>query len=311
MSSPKVFVIGVGRSGTSLLQSMLASHSTLAFPPETSFFRRYVSKKVLEKTWKKEGVEGVQKVIDSDSQLQRLSVDLKTITRDFGNFKAGTRDAQCYQAILKAECERQGKIFAGDKDPRSIEYIPLLHHYWPDLHVIHIIRDPRDVLASKKKAAWSRDKNSLYHILANRVQMKIGCKDGVSYFGRNYHEITYSGLISSPEETLRRLCDSLELPFEPAMLNYRDTAEGLVSHEEMSWKKETMQPVNTSNTGKWKKELTSFEAAVTEVTCREGMNKSGEVASGAVSKLPVITWFFAYGAGFLVNLAAFIYQLKR
>ena len=37
-----IFIVGVGRSGTSLLQTMLASHSLIAFPPETGFVRRYV-----------------------------------------------------------------------------------------------------------------------------------------------------------------------------------------------------------------------------------------------------------------------------
>ncbi|MFG0253297.1 MAG: sulfotransferase family protein, partial [Phycisphaerales bacterium JB038] len=35
------FIVGTGRSGTTLLQAMLASHPRLAIPPETKFFQRW------------------------------------------------------------------------------------------------------------------------------------------------------------------------------------------------------------------------------------------------------------------------------
>ena len=41
-----IFIIGVGRSGTSLLQSMLNSHSKIAFTPETHFIRSYMSSNI-------------------------------------------------------------------------------------------------------------------------------------------------------------------------------------------------------------------------------------------------------------------------
>jgi len=39
MNFTPIFIVGVGRSGTSLVQSMLNAHSKIAFPPETHFVR--------------------------------------------------------------------------------------------------------------------------------------------------------------------------------------------------------------------------------------------------------------------------------
>ena len=40
-----IFIVGVGRSGTSLLQAMLNAHSKITFTPETHFIKSYLSKK--------------------------------------------------------------------------------------------------------------------------------------------------------------------------------------------------------------------------------------------------------------------------
>ena len=50
----KIFIVGVGRSGTSLLQSMFASHPEVKFIPETAFIRRYVLNGELEYQFKSE-----------------------------------------------------------------------------------------------------------------------------------------------------------------------------------------------------------------------------------------------------------------
>ena len=84
-----------------------------------------------------------------------------------------------------AFAEARGKPRVGDKDPRCIEFLPLLARHWPAAHVVHVIRDPRAVLASKKKAAWSRHRSVVTHVFANRVQLRAGRCDGQRLLARD------------------------------------------------------------------------------------------------------------------------------
>ncbi len=311
MSRLKVFVVGVGRSGTSLIQSMLAAHSRLAFPPETSFIRRYIADKRLESIWNKGGRKALDKTISEDPKLQRLSVDFAPLVEVFGNYQPGRRDMMFYEAILDATAEEQNKLWAGDKDPKSIELLPVIHNYWPQTHIVHIIRDPRDVLVSKNKAKWAASRQNWQHIFANRIQLKLGRHEGRKFFGELYHEIRYSDLLQNPEETLHRLCDKLDIEYEPAMLDFSETAKQLVSKEEESWKKETMGPLLKSNPGKWKSELKSAETALTELVCREGIEHSGSNISGAINKLSIISKVRVYLTGGLIMASTLLYRVYR
>jgi hypothetical protein len=54
-----VFIVGVGRSGTSLLHSMLNAHTRVCFPPEINFIRRFLATPQLEETLRQQGVDAV------------------------------------------------------------------------------------------------------------------------------------------------------------------------------------------------------------------------------------------------------------
>ena len=71
-----IFVVGVGRSGTSLVQSMLAAHSQVAFPPEMQFVRRYLGRGRLARAHARGGVAAVRNVLEADDRVGRLGLDL-------------------------------------------------------------------------------------------------------------------------------------------------------------------------------------------------------------------------------------------
>ena len=265
-----VFVVGVGRSGTSLVQSMLAAHSQLAFPPETQFVRRYVGRRQLALCHARGGVAAVHAMLEADDRIRRLRLDLERILERYLHGRAFS-EPDLYEALLTCYAETQGKPRAGDKDPRCVEFLPLLASHWPDAHVVHVIRDPRDVLASRKKANWSRRRSSIAHVFVNRVQLRAGRRDGARLYGPRYHEVVYEALLADPETVLRDLTARLELPYEDGMLNFSGTARSLVSAEELDWKRETLGPLLATNTGQWRRELQSWEAALAAGVCREGV----------------------------------------
>jgi len=264
-----IFVVGVGRSGTSLVQSMLAAHSQVAFPPEMQFVRRYLGRGRLARAHARGGTAAVRVVLEADDRVGRLGLDLDRVLSRYagGPFS----EADLYETLLTAYAEMQGKPRAGDKDPRCVEFLPLLARHWPGAHVVHVIRDPRDVLASKKKAAWSRHRSVLTHVFANRVQLRAGRRDGPRLYGPRYHEVVYEELLADPEAVLHDLTGRLGLPYEGRMLEFAEAAEALVSADELAWKRETLGPLLAANAGKWRLELSPWEADLAELTCSEGM----------------------------------------
>ena len=96
---------------------------------------------------------------------------------------------------------------------------------------------------------------------------------------RTYREIKYEKLLEDPARELRSICEWLGVEYKPEMLEFSAAAAGLVSDDEYPWKKETTGPLLKSNYGKWKLELSQFEAELAEQTNSDLINY-GEYPKG-------------------------------
>ncbi|MCG8612125.1 MAG: sulfotransferase [Pseudomonadales bacterium] len=267
----KVFIVGVGRSGTSLLHSMLTSNSKIALPPETSFLRRYLIAGKVSRIYRENGLKGLKMMIETDRCFVALDNGTKKRLLSKLACRTAISDRDFYSDFLTSYAEQEGKLCFGDKDPRTVEFLPVLYNLWPDAHVIHIIRDPRDILVSKKSAKWSRHRNPLLHILANAAQLKLGRYYGKKLFGSRYHELFYEDLLAEPEQCLQTICDLLDIEFEEQMLDFSQAAKKITRHDELSWKKETFGPLLHNNQNKWLSALSPQEITICEAVCKEVM----------------------------------------
>ena len=239
-----IFILGVGRSGTSLLQSILNSHSKICFLPETKFLRSYVLKKNFKIT--KSNYKRITNQFKSDKRLKRLKIDLDE------PLQINNTMYDIYQYILETKLTNQNKSNIGDKDPKLIEKINRLHHFFPNSKIIHIIRDPRDVVLSRTKAKWSQKYPFYFHAIIYYMQLSLGIKSGRNKYKENYIEVLYENLIKNPDYELLRVMKFLNLDFEKSMLNFKDSSKELVSEDELEWKKETFLPIKKNNFNKWK-----------------------------------------------------------
>jgi len=255
---------------------MMAAHSKISYLPETSFFRRYVSTNSLGRLYKKNGKRSVVDTLNADPHFLRLGLDANRIV-DASMNTGDTLDLAIYMRILRSFV-REETYFVGDKDPRMIEYLPLLAASFSRCVVVNIVRDPRDVIMSKKKADWSAGRHVWAYVFANRVQMKSAVWYGERRFGRRYLEIVYEDLIAKPEGTLRRICAAVGLDFEYSMLAFGNAAEKLVADNEIAWKRETLGPLLASNKNKWREGLPRREVRLTELCCKDAF-KTGNYTS--------------------------------
>jgi hypothetical protein len=184
-----VLVCGVGRSGTSLLHSMLNAHPALAFPPETHFFRRYVVPRRTRARLERGTVDAFAGLLSADQEYLRAGV---TPSEALEGERDGALDlARVFARVLGCNAARQGKHRVGDKDPRNIDHLPTLAVAFPHGHLLHVIRDPREVLLSRTRAAWANGRPWWQHALLVEDQLRCGRALGPRLFGARYMEVHY------------------------------------------------------------------------------------------------------------------------
>jgi hypothetical protein len=205
-----------------------------------------------------------------------------------------------YLAFLRFFTHKKGNgWWLGDRDPLLIEFLPSLKKYLPHAVIIHIIRDPRDVLAAKKRASGSGQNSVLYHVFANRVQLKLGRTIGKNLFGSNYHEVDYRRLLLDPERELAEVCNLLSIKFQSSMLLHAGTSMEIVAADKIDSKMKIMGPLAKSNTGRWLKELADWEIDLTEIVCREALDTLAYNVACRKSRTSIgqkiYVWFVALG----------------
>lgn len=263
-----IFIVGVGRSGTTLLQSMLNAHKDIAFTPETHFIRLFLADPRINRLMKRGKFRRVGAELAGNESLQRLDLDIDDILSSISS-DGSFRLLDFYKKILDLYRQKKQKTYIGDKDPKNVEYLRYIKESFPRARVIQVIRDPRDLILSRIKAEWSKGRPFLSHLVAYREQLRKGSKDGRTYFGKNYYELRYENLITDPRKELFNISRFLGVDYDPEMLNFPQTAAEIIKGDEIRWKESCFKPVMSDNMNKWAGELTRRQVSRIEKICRQ------------------------------------------
>lgn len=248
-----ILLTGVGRSGTTMLQSMLHSHSEINFSVETHFIKRYVVPFLLTGETIKGGT------LAGDKFLQRLPIQKNdTICAQNYSTLDGLREA--FHVVMSPEDNRAVQ-YLGDKDTEYVRYFPHIHKFLPKAFMIHIIRDPRDVVASRLKTEWGAKRSLEFHIAEYQYYLKKVRMEGPSLFGERFIELKYEDLLAHPEQELSNILNALGIDFESEMLDFYKKGNDLVSEDEKKWKGNVSKPLDKTNSGKWRQSLSESDAA--------------------------------------------------
>lgn len=309
---PRVVVAGVGRSGTSLIQAMMHAHPNVSFLPETHFFRRYVGPTFVNAWWSIRGARSFADRLEGDREFRRAGLGVGEVMSPFLSNGGPFRPHKAYVRLLELHRQREAVTIVGDKDPRLIDYLPALARRVPRVRVIHVIRDPRDVLVSRRKASWSKGRRDVSHLVAYRAQMVRGRKTGREWLGDGYLEVRYEDLLRNPRESLTRMCQHIGVEYDPEMMSFGQKAEELVAEAEWEWKKETTGPLKRDNIGNWKDELTQHTRRVAERVCVAPFPDLGYHRDGADSPGGIDLWsrLRAEGMAVLAELVTRVYPLR-
>lgn len=218
---PAPFVVGVSRSGTTLLRLMLDAHHQLAIPPETHFIP--------------ELVEACQQRGAGPDEI----VELLSAHRRWPDFRLDTDELRGRLAALDPfgpgpalrefyglYAERAGKPRWGDKTPHYTRKMRLIEGVLPEARFVHLIRDGRDVALSLMEVHFGPD-----DVLGAAKRWTSWIAKARRHGARveHYLELRYEDLIADAEGVLRQVCEFAELPWDAAMLDYHDRAGDRIS----------------------------------------------------------------------------------
>jgi hypothetical protein len=271
---PFPFVVGVNRSGTTLLRTMLDRHPRLALPPESHFLtllwkwrRRYMTK---------EGFD-----------LDRLRTDLITLRRfrDWGLDPRWVRDrlrgvnridySEAMRRVFALYAEAHGKHRYGDKTPAYLLHMRLLSQIFPESRFVHLIRDGRDVglsiidslPGSGIHRPWQAASYWAYRITKGR-------ESGRALGAGRYLEIHYEDLVEEAEGVLKEVCLFFELEYSADMLRgFEGAAERIPIDQRQRHRHVALPP--TKGIRDWRKDMDQWDVRYFECIAGSQLSEVG------------------------------------
>jgi hypothetical protein len=220
---PAPFVVGVGRSGTTLLRMMLDTHPEMAIPPETHFLPPMIEQFSRLRVTPERVLEAIREAPQSGLPESGVSEDeLLDRLRQVKPLNA----PDSIRAFYGLYAERAGKPRWGDKTPRYVTSMAKLARAIPEARFVHMIRDGRDVaLSTNRRLVELRGSKPVpAERMAKRWRHRILSARRVEQVQGRYMEIRYEDLVRDTEPGLRRVCEFTELGWNPVMLSYHERA---------------------------------------------------------------------------------------
>lgn len=266
-----IFLFGCPRSGTSLLSRMLGAHPRIAIPFESHFYNTF-------HPWLRH--YGDLGISDNRERLIRDILATEVVRDWFPRpvFEHALAEVDRYdfhgivEAIMNSWTSDVGKERWGEKTPDHVFAWRTILEGFPDLQVIHMVRDVRDVALSWKRARFGPKH---VYLLANRWVTYLQTVDEIrkELPPEQFFELRYEDLLESPEDVLRDTCRFLREEYSSGMLQYHRTDREY--RTDKSNLENLRRPVMRNNAGKWVREMEPGQLRVVEAVAGPTMERFG------------------------------------
>jgi tetratricopeptide (TPR) repeat protein len=224
-SDAPVFVLGMPRSGTTLTEQILASHSRVAAAGELKSLER-----VVQRHFRSGAAEPIDPGLLTPPALTRAAAD--------------------YLNELPVDCAPGDRVT--DKMPANFWYVGLIAVMFPRARIVHVRRAPMDNLLScfqqnfTQGQAFSNGLESAAHYYA--VYRRL-MQHWHAVLGERLMAVDYEALVSEPEDESRRLAEFLGLEWEPGMLSPHRTRRSVRTASQ--W--QVRQPIHRRSVERWRR----------------------------------------------------------
>ncbi len=231
----RVFLVGCPRSGTTLLQSLLAGHAEIASFPESHFFARGTPRR----GWRKRLGLTTPRAREVYREFLR-NVGAEGGTRSAPRLPIRRHFARRFVRLLDELTLERGKTRWVEKTPRHLHFVDEIEAKVPGVRFVHIVRNGVDVVASlydvvnRYPEIWRGPRSIDWCI-----ERWTGDVALTSQLVRrpNHHLVRYQELVESTCEVLGALGEFLGVEFDPAdaLRESRDVSDIVLDRE--PWKR--------------------------------------------------------------------------
>ncbi len=249
LGNQNIFVLGMPRSGTTLVDRILSTHSRIVSMGEVQYFARAMKEVSGSKT---------QAMLDSELVMGSREVDFSEVGRRY-LFQVG---------------ERTGiKEFSLDKMPLNFLYVGFILRALPGAKIVCLRRHPVDTCLSNYR--------QLFAVNFSYYNYHYDLKDTAEYyclfdelmahwqavFPDRFLEVDYEDIVAKPEPTVRELCAFLSVEFETAGLEFYKSKSAVSTASAM----QVREPLYSSAVDRWK-HYGDHLAPVFEVLSKNGIS---------------------------------------
>jgi len=221
ISTRPVFVVGMPRSGTSLLEQILSSHPAVAGAGELKFWMDAVA-----------GDEAtIRKELLPPARRQQLAAE--------------------YLQTLQSRHPNAGYVV--DKTPHNADYLGLIHSVFPDARIIYLRRDPIDTCLSCYFQNFSLALNYTFDLndLAGHYRQHARL---MAHWRKvlppgTLLDVPYEELVSQQETWTRKILAFLSLEWDVNCLKFNENPRPVVTAS--SW--QVRQPIYGDSVKRWRR----------------------------------------------------------
>lgn len=212
-----IFIVGMNRSGTTLVEQMLSSHSDISTRGELEA----MSDIVMNLGWP--GAEISQDEINAAAELY------------LGKLGEGGASG-----------------FIVDKMPINFKWIGLIRRMFPDAPIISMERDARDVCFSNYKASFTSEGHMYAYDAESLARYYVMYANLMTHwhdqFAASIHRLRYEDLISEPEAEMRKVLNYLNVSWQPEILEFHKSKRAVRTLSQS----QVRQKITSSAVNAWK-----------------------------------------------------------
>lgn len=258
--APVGIVCGCGRSGTTLVRVMLDSHPELCAGPESLLF--------------------LPVPINSAELARKFALDRAELDRTVAGSGSRAQVIERCQELIK---RRAGKLLWVDKTARNVHRLDYILRHFPRARVIHVVRDPRDVVASLKTHRKRKVVDGVVVPTGYCMPVELcierwerAVQDAEAHESdERVRVMRYEDVVREPMRTVRHLCDFLKVEFDSAMLEFHRIERDPLQFPQNI---EATRPISPASIGRHRTTLTAEEMEQVEERLGGPMGRYGYVA---------------------------------
>lgn len=249
----RLFIVGCPRSGTTLLQSLIAAHPNVVSFPESHFFVRLYS----TRGWMRRlGLASRKARSHMEAYVEAIGGGACYRPHALPLMLRAATVCRAFIRTLDDLARRRGAAFWLEKTPRHLHHVADIEALVPNAHVIHLLRRGEDTIASLYHAmnTYPEQWGGPASLDACCGRWKRDVERSLKYLGEPGHTlVTYSQVADQTESTLQKLADSVGFEYRPSMIeDYAEASEEVIQDNE-KWKDATNREIERRRSAKFRR----------------------------------------------------------